>query len=62
MVRAILGLLPGLYRQAKRHVRGAIECLEQMIAGQAPKLSGISGFRFQFDTPIAGLALGAGNV
>ncbi len=61
-VRAILGLLCRLHREAKCHVRGAIECLEQMVACQAPELPESPRFRFQFDAPIAGLALGASDV
>jgi hypothetical protein len=61
-VQAILGLLGRLHREAKRHVRGAIECLEQMVARQAPELPVSPRFRLQLDAPIAGLAPGASDV
>ena len=61
LVRAIPGLL-WLHGQTKCHVRRAIECLKQMVARQAPELPESPGFRLQLDAPIAGLALGAGDI
>jgi hypothetical protein len=61
-VQAILGLLGRLHRQTKCHVRGAIECLKQMVARQAPELPVRPRLRLQLDAPIAGLASWASDV
>lgn len=55
------GLL-GLNREADRDFGLAVEHLEKMTAEQAMKLALGAADRAQFDTPIAGVAFGTGDI
>jgi hypothetical protein len=52
----------GLNRQPKRHLGGAVENFEQVIAGETTELASGPVLGDEFDTPIAGATFGTGEI